>query len=167
MTASSARFPQIVIYAHWMTLLCVLVAYFSSQGHIEDGWLGQTHVISGDLVFILFFVRIVLYMHFKDQFPKVDYLSSLQERAFTLMKLALYTGLFAVPLLGWVTLVSEKDSFSLLGNDLPQALFMPNLDIGEIHPIVANIFMTLIGLHALAALIHNFILKDGVLKSMK
>lgn len=167
MTVSSTRFPQIVIYAHWMTLLCVLVAYFSSQSPIKDGWLGQTHVFFGGLVFILFFVRIILTMRFKDQFPEVPYLSRLQKRAFQLMKLALYTGLFSVPLLGWLTLASTHQSFILFGIDLPKVLFMRNLDIGEIHPIVANIFMTLIGLHALAALVHHFILKDGVLKSMK
>ena len=167
MISSNKRFPQVVIYAHWMTLLCVLAAYFSSQSPIKDGWLGQTHVFFGGLVFILFFVRIILTMHFKDQFPEVPYLSRLQKRAFQLMKLALYTGLFAVPLLGWLTLASTHQSFILFGIDLPKVLFIPNLDIGEIHPIVANIFMTLIGLHALAALVHHFILKDGVLKSMK
>ncbi|WP_374666537.1 cytochrome b [Acinetobacter sp.] len=167
MTASNKKFPQVVIFAHWATLLFVLAAYFSSQSPIEGGWRGQMHVIAGSLVFIFFFIRIFLYMRFKDQFPEVSFMSGMQKRAFQLMKLFLYTGLFAVPLLGWLTLSSTEASFSLFGMGLPEVLFSSNADLGDIHPLIANIFMTLIGLHALAALIHHFILKDDVLKSMR
>lgn len=165
--ASSEKYPKIMIYAHWLTLVFVLIAYFTSEGHIEDSLTGQAHVIAGGLVFIFFYIRLILLMWFKAKIPTVSYLSELQKTAFTLMKWALYAGLFAVPLLGWFTLASTHESFNLLGIELPKVLFIHNVDLGEIHPIVANIFMTLIGLHALAALVHHFILKDGVLKSMK
>ena len=167
MIVSTKKFPHLVILTHWLTLLLVLVAYFTSQSPIEDRWLGQTHVIAGSLVFIFFFIRIFLYMSFKDKFPKVLFKSEIQRKAFKLMKLCLYICLFAVPLLGWFTLASTQTSFSLLGMVLPQMLFSSNADLGNIHPIIANIFITLIGLHALAALIHHFILKDNVLKSMR
>lgn len=167
MIVSTKKFPHLVILTHWLTLLLVLVAYFTSQSPIEDQWLGQTHVIAGSLVFIIFFIRIFLYMRFKTQFPEVSFKSEIQKKAFQLMKVCLYICLFTVPFLGWFTLASTQASFSLLGMDLPQVLFSSNADLGDIHPIIANIFITLIGLHALAALIHHFILKDDVLKSMR
>lgn len=167
MISSNEKFPQLVVFAHWITLLFVLVAYFTSQSPIEDRWLGQTHVIAGSLVFIFFFIRIFLYMRFKAHFPEVLFKSEIQKKAFQLMKLCLYICLFAVPLLGWLTLASTESSFSILGVELPEVLFSSNADLGDIHPIIANIFITLIGLHALAALIHHLILKDDVLKSMR
>lgn len=167
MISSTEKFPQLVIFADWITLLLVFVAYITSQSPIEDQWLGQTHVIAGSLVFILFFMRIFLYMRFNSQFPEVSFKSEIQKKAFQLMKLCLYLCLFTVPLLGWFTLASTQASFSLLGMELPQVLFSTNADLGGIHPIIANMFITLIGLHALAALIHHFILKDDVLKNMR
>ena len=132
MMTASEKYPKIMIYAHWLTLVFVLIAYFTSEAHIEDSLSGQLHVIAGGLVFVFF-----------------------------------YTGLFTVPVLGWFTFASTHESFDLLGVDLPKVLFIHNVNLCEIHPIVANIFMTLIGLHALTALVHHFILKDGILKSMK
>ncbi|RLL17528.1 cytochrome b [Acinetobacter chengduensis] len=167
MMTASEKYPKIMIYAHWLTLVFVLIAYFTSEAHIEDSLGGQVHVIAGGLVFIFFYVRLILLMWFKAQIPTVSYISELQKTAFTLMKGALYTGLFVVPVLGWFTFASTHESFDLLGIELPKVLFIPNVNFGEIHPIIANIFMTLIGLHALAALVHHFILKDGILKSMK
>jgi cytochrome b561 len=38
--------------------------------------------------------------------------------------------------------------------------------IGQIHQFLGNFFITVVGLHACAALIHHFIFKDNVLKSM-
>jgi len=38
--------------------------------------------------------------------------------------------------------------------------------IAELHQFLANFFITVVGLHARAALIHHFIFKDNVLKSM-
>ena len=38
--------------------------------------------------------------------------------------------------------------------------------IGQMHQFLGNFFITVVGLHACAALIHHFIFKDNVLKSM-
>jgi len=38
--------------------------------------------------------------------------------------------------------------------------------IGELHQFLANFFIAVVGLHACAELIHHFIFKDNVLKSM-
>ncbi|TCB68717.1 cytochrome b [Acinetobacter sp. ANC 4178] len=167
MITSKPKFPQPVIFMHWITLCFVLIAYFTSKSPIQDQLLGQTHVIAGIAVFIFFFIRIFLYIRFKTQFPETPFISTVQEKAFKLMKLCLYLCLFIVPFLGWLTLSATQTHFSLFGVDLPLIQLPKNFGLGEIHQVIANIFITLIGLHALAALFHHFILKDDVLKSMR
>ncbi|MBJ7435074.1 MAG: cytochrome b/b6 domain-containing protein [Acinetobacter sp.] len=167
MDTSIQKFPYQVRYAHWITLFLVLVAYFTSESPILDQWLGQVHVLAGSTVFIFFFIRLTLYFHFKSQFPEVPRMTQFQEKAFRWMKVCLYLCLFVVPFLGWLALSMTQTHFSLFGIDLPLIKFSKHYNIGGLHQIIANIFMTLIGLHALAALFHHFILKDNVLKSMK
>lgn len=41
-----------------------------------------------------------------------------------------------------------------------------DIEIGDLHELFANTFIGLAGVHAVAALIHHFVFKDGVLKSM-
>jgi cytochrome b561 len=75
--------------------------------------------------------------------------------------------LFVVPLFGWLALSSLTDSFQLFNKDVPLFSLAQNVDyLGNIHKLLGNLFISLVGLHACAALLHHFILKDNVLKSM-
>lgn len=82
---------------------------------------------------------------------------------------AIYTLLFLVPVLGWLT--SESAPFPLQYFDLFQ---VPMAGIGgdaakfmlDVHEWVAKALLLLVIVHVLAALKHHFIAKDGVLKSM-
>lgn len=167
MNISKQKFPKLVIYAHWSTLCLVLLAYFSSKSPIQDYWLGQIHVSAGSMVFIFFFIRITLYFSFKTQFPDVANMPPLQKIAFKWMKILLYLCLFTVPCIGWIALSTTQSHFNVFGIDFPLLDIAETHNIGLLHQILANVFITLIGLHAFAALFHHFILKDNVLKSMK
>lgn len=161
------KFPTPVILAHWITLVLVLIAYFSSQSPIQDQSLGQIHVLAGGLVFVFFLIRVILYFTYRLKFPTALAMSYWQEKAFQLMKVALYLCLFAVPLVGWFALSSMQTEFHVLGLSLPLITMSSTALIGELHQVIVNIFITLVGLHAFAALFHHFILKDDVLKSMR
>ncbi|WP_017394838.1 cytochrome b, partial [Acinetobacter haemolyticus] len=59
------------------------------------------------------------------------------------------------------------ESYQLFGVNLPLISNSWDVEIiGEAHEFLGNFFMVLIGLHALAALIHHYVFKDNVLKSM-
>src|SRR5574344_2863792 len=109
----AAKFPQPVIFAHWITLILVLIAYFTSKSPIQDETLGQIHVVAGGLVFIFFFIRLILYFIYHKKFPQTPPMLHWQENAFKFMKFALYFCLFTVPLLGWLALSSMTTTFYL------------------------------------------------------
>lgn len=162
-----SRYPTSVIFIHWLTLVFVLTAYISGGNPTYNGVQGQIHVVSGFALFLLFFIRLGLIFYYRKWLPKNEILNKLQVILFKTVRIFLYLCLFIVPFFGWLALSSFANDFKLFGFSVP--LFTPlfeNEYIGEIHQLLGNLFVTLVGLHACAALIHHFYLKDNVLKSM-
>jgi|ERR1700733_2492513 len=83
--------------------------------------------------------------------------------------LALYALMFVIPIFGFVTFVYHGRVFDFglfqldLGIKKNRAIFGPTEDI---HGYLAYALFVLAGLHALAALWHQFYLHDGVLRRM-
>ena len=77
-----------------------------------------------------------------------------------------------LPLTGMLALSEKTEQYVVFGMQLP--LFSGFSlgeweeleDIGELHELLGQAFIALAGVHAAAALVHHFIFKDGVLKSM-
>lgn len=82
---------------------------------------------------------------------------------------AVYGLLLAQPLLGWLYVSSRGRTASFWGIALP-ALMGKNRELAdslhEWHEIAGWALLVLIALHALAALHHHYVLKDGVLRRM-
>jgi cytochrome b561 len=161
------NYPKPMVAMHWVTFLLVLLVYFTSGNPIKTGIVGQIHVLGGILVFILFFIRVILVFIYKDNIPKNRMINAYQIILFKIVKITLYLSLCCVPILGWLALSSLTDSFSAWSINIPLWTEVSGDHfIAELHQILANVFMTLVGLHACAALIHHFVFKDGILKSM-
>jgi cytochrome b561 len=77
--------------------------------------------------------------------------------------------MLGMPLAGWTILSAEGDPIPFFGLELPP-LVGPDKDfahqVEELHELGGTIAYWLIGLHALAALFHHYVLKDGVLLRM-
>lgn len=107
------------------------------------------------------------FVYYSNRLPKNEILNKIQEVLFKTVRFLLYLCLFVVPLFGWLALSSLTDSFQLFNQDVPLFSLAQNVDyLGNIHKLLGNLFISLVGLHACAALLHHFILKDNVLKSM-
>lgn len=81
----------------------------------------------------------------------------------------LYVALIAVPLLGWLNANGRTWQLKLTGAiPLPTIAAPHSLGaaIGEWHSLSATLFIVLIGMHALAALVHRFVMKDGAFERM-
>jgi cytochrome b561 len=81
--------------------------------------------------------------------------------------------LLAVPVSAMLTLASEGHPLTLLGDirvdEMPaiaQSPLASLTDWGEVHEFLGNAIIWLSGLHALAAIYHHCVLKDGVLLAM-
>ncbi len=82
----------------------------------------------------------------------------------------LYLLLFALPILGWINASWRGMPIVMFGLALPQLVAnrAPGWGwTGDVHVLLANyLLLALVGLHALAALYHYFVRRDGVLQRM-
>lgn len=92
-----------------------------------------------------------------------------QRRIASLMHLALYLFMVAMPLLGWLLLSAEGDPIPFFGLQLPPLLGESKAladQLKDIHETIGTIGYWLIGLHAAAALVHHYLVRDNTLVRM-
>ena len=160
---------------HWVTAILVLVAFIYGPGGSEQRVYSpardfdrQLHETLGMCVFAFVVMR-VLWRRFDTQSdpPQVPRWMGIAAKA---VQLALYLLLFALPLTAIAGAWLEGHPMTLLaGVKIPPLLGLSH-DVGatiaEIHTWLGDAILWLAGFHALAALFHHVVLKDGVLASM-
>lgn len=163
----SRRYSASMIAIHWITALLVLGAWFTAEGGrkmAENPPL--VHFSLGLAVLALVLPRLILRM--AGGAPEADvqgWLGIAAKAGHTV----LYLFLIALPITGWYTASRMGVSVSFFGWPLPGLAApvqgRPGL-IGELHENGGTIILILAGLHALMAIWHQFILKDGTLRRM-
>ena len=160
-------YPKPIIIMHWITFFLVATVYLTGGNPTTTGLLGQIHLIGGISIFILFFIRLVFIFVYKKSIPQNEIINQYQKNLFKIVRFFLYLSLCVVPISGWLALSSFADNFKLLFLNLPLLSSVRDIQyIGELHELLGNAFIAIVGLHASAALMHHFIFKDNVLKSM-
>ena len=91
----------------------------------------------------------------------------------TLMHIALWVLLLALPATALLALGSEGHPLTLLGGVrvdrmpfIADSALAKLADWGDVHGFLGDAILWLAGLHALAAVFHHRVLKDGVLAAM-
>jgi cytochrome b561 len=97
-------------------------------------------------------------------------MSGMAKLAAKLGHLGLYLLMFALPISGWVLSSAAGRAVSMFELfDLPD-LVSPDKDfahnVKEFHEMFADGLMVLLAVHIIAALVHQFYYKDGVLRQM-
>lgn len=161
------RYPSIVIVLHWAMALLILVAYLTSEGgpHVRTNpptlhfWLGMS-------VLALFVPRFISRL-VRGGPPADNSHGQLLALAARAGHWALYGLILFVPLSGWYAASRLGVAVSLLGFQLPSIAVdgAPGF-LAELHQLGGNAILLLAGLHALMALWHQFVLKDGTLSRM-
>jgi cytochrome b561 len=170
--ATLTPWPLVLRVVHWCTLLTVIAATtlalardWVSDDDLTDALLGW-HRYAGLAVLALTLARLVMRPLVK---APVHALSPLLEKVAAATHLLMYAFLIGMPVLGWLTSNAHGVTLTLGPITLPN-LVAKDHDLGdtlgEFHEWGAWAFLSLIGLHALAALWHHFALKDSVLSSM-
>jgi len=168
------RYGVPLILVHWLTLLLIVAAY-TMGSLLEDMTLSPAklklyawHKWVGMLVLVLVPLRIALRLA-----EKLDHrrgLTPFEVRASAIVHGLLYALLIATPLLGW--LHSSAAGFpvvwfgvlplpDLVGKDKILAVTFKELHEGSV-----NLLVTLVAIHAAAALYHHHVRRDGVLARM-
>jgi cytochrome b561 len=77
--------------------------------------------------------------------------------------------MLGMPLLGWIAVSAKGAPITMLGWPLPM-LIGPDKELysalKEIHQIGGTVGYYLVGLHAAAALIHHYVIRDTTLRRM-
>lgn len=168
------RFAWPVRAIHWIAAVLVLVAYLTTDlaEHAEDGeavginW----HVAAGLALLLLFVPRLLARL-----LPRPGPLLPPPPRwslwPHKLVTLALLLFVLVQPVLGVLSVWAEGEALAI---PLTSWSLPPLLDLGEgagdaleeAHEVVGNAFYAVIALHALAALWHQFVRRDGLLRRM-
>jgi cytochrome b561 len=172
-TAEPGRYGPAAIALHWTVF--VLVVVVGIMGLLHDNWPHATqafwiniHAMIGLLLLATVLYRIVWrQMHTPPDLPPD--IGEFSRRLSYPVHLVLYLLLLAIPALGIITFIwhGRVFDFGLFqinpGVTRDVKIFHPT---EEWHGYLAYALFGLAGLHALAALWHHFVRKDGVLRRM-
>lgn len=167
------RYGSAAMAFHWT--MAALVVVVGVLGLLHDSWSRGTqafwiniHAVLGLLVWALLMAR--FWWRVRHPPPELPaHTGALARRLSGPAHLLLYMLLFVIPILGIVTFIwhGRAFDFGLFRVDFRiarnRAIFHPTEDI---HGYLAYTLFTLIGIHVLAALWHQFVRRDGVLLRM-
>ncbi len=176
MVNAEPRFSPPAQAFHWITVFCVFAAW--ALGLLGDelprGPIRHTgefvHVIFGELVVLLLALRVAWRFVTPAPAPEPTRFGPAADMAARALHLALYALLLAVPAVGLVTLFHGGEALSVFGVYNIPSPWPKNRELKhnskEIHELLAHVLVALAMLHATAALVHHYLLKDGALRRM-
>ena len=173
--APGLRYSSLSIILHWLMLLllasvyaCMELREFYPRGSDFREGLKTWHFMLGLSVFVLVLIRISARVvggtpPISPQPPKWQNILA------KITHFGLYALMIGMPIGGWLILSASGKPIPYFGLELP-ALVGPNKalaeQIEEIHETIGTVGYYLIGLHALAALFHHYVVKDNTLRRM-
>jgi cytochrome b561 len=174
---SQAHTPEVsydrrTIYLHWVTAILVGLLWGIAQviDYFPKGApkiaVRSVHIVLGVVLGVVLLMRIVWRMRSGRRLPQANR-GVLGQLAKT-VHWVLYVGMAAVVLLGAANAWARGDSIFSLFRIPKLYASMPQLKpaIENLHATFANALVMLAVAHAMAALAHHFVQRDGVLRRM-
>jgi len=177
----ASRYDGLSQVLHWLTAIIVTVAFILGPGGfgrlMRQGVDPATrndivwHESLGILVLVLTMLRLA-WMALRPAAPQLQ-MARWMYLAAKLVRIALWVLLIALPVTALLALGSEGHPLTLLGGVridrmpfIAESRVAGLADWGEVHQFLGDSIMWLAGLHAIAAILHHVVLKDGVLVAM-
>jgi cytochrome b561 len=168
------RYDSGAIAFHW--LMFVLVVCVGVLGLLHDSWPTKPmqrfwinfHAILGLLLWFTLMARFMWRRRHQPP-PLMESVGTFSRRTQALVHFSLYALLFVTPIVGIITFVYHGRVFDFgifkidFGIKTNRAIFHPTEDL---HGYLAYAIFALAGIHALTALWHQFITRDGLLDRM-
>jgi len=175
MSSAHSRYSPLTIALHWLMLLLIAAVYacielkgnFVRGSEIREG-LKHWHFMLGLAIFALVWLRLLGRLLRKA--PAIQPAPPAWQNGLShLMHLALYVLMIGMPLLGWLILNAEGKPAPFFGLELPM-LVQKDHGLAEtlegLHEFGGVAGYWLIGLHAVAALLHHYVRRDNTLTRM-
>jgi len=174
------RYHSIAIILHWVMAICFMLMLCSglvmTELELDKSFifsLYQWHKSLGVLLLMAFFLRITIRLLFKPPaLPKS--FKALDMKAAKLGHWALYAAMIIMPISGWVIVSSSVYGLPTIVFNMFEWPHIPNIQgnlgigdaAGEVHEIVAYIFIMLIVVHIGAVIKHKIFDKENLLTRM-
>lgn len=165
------QYSNRMVIVHWLSLALLIAAWFLGEnldearhegGATISGYIA--HALVGGVVLLLTLAR--LYFRRKDGVPP-PMGNTLIDKVATGIHSALYIVLLLLTVSGMVIMVTSDVGKALLTGD---AALLPAKFSGvfahELHEVLVTALIVLVVVHALGALKHQFIMKDGLMSRM-
>jgi cytochrome b561 len=170
-----ARYGAVAQALHWISAILVLVAFIYGPGGSEQRVYSaaknadrQLHETLGLCVLVLSATRLA--WRLVDARPDPPALARWMGRLAAFVRWVLYVLLFAVPLTAISGAWLEGHPLTLLGGieitGPTSAQHAIGARIATVHTWLGDTILWVAGFHALAGIVHHFVLKDSVLVSM-
>jgi len=173
---STQRYGSLQVALHWLMLVMMIAVYVGMEcrgyfpKEIRPTLVRIMHYSFGISILFMVFVRVGVRLSgpapvISPEPPRW------QERLSTLMHLALYAFMIAMPLMAWLSYSLKGKPVWFYGMQIPpftatDAPLAKQLRLMHWHRHVAEWGYWLLGLHAAAALFHHYIVKDNTLTRM-
>lgn len=177
MTSSNSptSYNKVAIILHWLIGIAIIamLACGLLMDDISNKALRHTvynwHKCTGVVILGLVFIRIVWRLINK-QPDLPEGLSAFERLAAKVSHFLLYAAMLAMPISGWMMATAagylpKFGSFAFAMPFVPLRKALANC-AGDVHEIVAWCLIVLVGVHILAALKHQFVDKNNILKRM-
>ncbi len=175
MTPGPVRYGALAQSFHWVTAVLVLVAFIYGPGGSETRVYSsavdfdrQLHETLGLAVFVIAALRLL--WRTLDAHPSFPANPRWMEGASKIVQGLLYVLMLALPVTAVTGAWLEGHPLTLLGGRHIGPALSPAHDVGAaiaaVHGWLGDAIMWLAGLHAVAAIFHHVVMRDGVLVSM-
>lgn len=176
MNRTTSRYDNVTVILHWVIGIGIILLAGTElfrhefpKGHAIREGLKFIHQPAGTVLFALILARLGWRM-FGTRAPAAKPGEGFGEKAAKAMHVALYAMMVAIPLLGLLyTFGSDKSiDFGLFQLALPLKAMIGGAakSFRELHETLGIAILGLALVHALAALAHHYLLKDGLMQRM-
>jgi superoxide oxidase len=172
---TTRRYGIPLITLHWLMVVLIVAVYacielreFYPRGSAIREAFKTWHYLLGLIVFSLVWLRLLVRLAGQVP-PIVPSPPQWQLRVAHVVEFAIYVFVIVMPVLGWLSVSAEGKTISFFGLELPP-LIGENKGLAkqleDVHGLIGNVGYALIGIHALAALIHHYVQRDNTLRRM-
>lgn len=174
-STTQARYSSLSIALHWLTVLLMVAIYVAIEmhealprGHALRRPMEDWHIYLGVILLPIAIFRAIMIL--RADIPGIVPPPPVWQHRITLaMKVYLYVLMIGNPILGWLMENAEGHAVTLFGLGLPTLVGESEGLAGvvsEAHEILGVSGYFFIGLHAVAALYHHYLVKDNTLLRM-
>jgi cytochrome b561 len=169
--ALTSHYQPVLVALHWLLalmiigLLCLGFFVLANMPNTDSNKLDILvwHMAGGMFVFVLMILRIIV--RIRSARPATATTGSpLLDRLTSIAHYSFYVIVFLMIASGWTTGWLISGAFQPNGEPLPDSFVV--FPTFQAHAVLATLLAILIAAHVAAALYHQFVLKDGLLRRM-